>query len=295
MPAPTSFTPHTVISLVPSVTESLFDLQLGNRLIGITDYCVHPADQVAQLPRLGGTKNPDVQRIIAMQPDLVIMNTEENRREDADALQNAGVTVWATGPQTVAEAINLLWEIMDVFDEAAMVPRVRHIEQVFDYTALAAKNMPSLRVFVPIWRDPWMTFNAQTYTHDLLSNLGAVNVFAERERRFPLKAEYGDITPLVDDDPRVAGRDTRYPRVSLAEIEAAQPEVVLLPNEPYQFTEKDAAEFYQLDIPAAQHGTIYLIDGSLLTWHGTRLSLALTELPPMLDEFRARLADKGKD
>lgn len=267
MPAPTDFVPQRVVSLVPSVTESLFDLNLGSRLIAVTTFCERPAEGVAQLPKVGGTKNPNVEQIIALQPDLIIMNDEENRRKDADALQDAGLRIWATGPRTVAEAINLLWEIMDVFDEAAMVPRVRNIERVLDYVSLAARAQTPLRTFVPIWHDPWMSFNTDTYMHDLLANLGLANVFAES--------------------------DTRYPQISLEEIQTLQPELILLPTEPYNFQETDAEIFYQMNIPAAQHGTIYLVDGSLLTWHGTRLGHALNDLPPLIEEARTRVSNEG--
>src|SRR5690349_13852665 len=114
---PVDYVPQRVVSLVPSVTESLFDLNIGRRVVGVTDYCTRPADGVRNLPKLGGTKNPDIQGILALHPDLVIMNREENRPEDADALQAAGVPVWVTHPDTVREALNLLWSIMDVFEE----------------------------------------------------------------------------------------------------------------------------------------------------------------------------------
>ncbi len=293
VPKPVDFVPQRVVSLVPSVTESLFDLNLGPRLIGVTDYCIRPADGVTRLPKVGGTKNPDIQRILGLYPDLVIVNDEENRREDADALQNGGVPIWVTGPRTVAEAINLLWEMMDVFDEASMVPRVRQIERVLDVVSLAAKAQTPLRTFVPIWRDPWMTFNGDTYIHDLLLNLGMQNLCADYERRFPLAADFGEGEPLPPDDPRVVERDRRYPRVNLEAIEAAQPELILLPNEPYEFQETDAQVFIQMNIPAAHCGNIYLVDGSLLTWWGTRLAYALTDLPPIIDEARLRLDEQG--
>ena len=169
-----------------------------------------------------------------MQPDLVIVNQEENRREDAEALQAAGIPVWVTFPRTVREAFNLLWSIMDVFDEPAMVERVRAMEWTCDWLE-RIEHDPPCRVFAPIWYEPLMTFNAETYAHDLLRVCGGENVFAERERQFPLKADLGEAEPLAPDDPRVAGRDTRYPRVTLAEVEAAQPDVILLPSEPFSF------------------------------------------------------------
>lgn len=280
MEAPVSEPPQRVVSLVPSVTESLFDLGVGDRLVAITDYCVHPASKVATLPRIGGTKNPDIERIIALRPDLVIVNVEENRKEDADALEAAGIPVWVTFPKTVREAFNLLWNIMHVFDEPNMVEGVRAMEWTADW--LERMDNPPCRVFVPIWYDPLMTFNADTFAHDLLRVCGAENVFAERERQFPLKADLGQAAPLASDDPRAAGRDTRYPRVTLAEVEAAQPDVILLPSEPFEFTEEHIAVFAALDVPAARSGRIHLVDGSLITWHGTRIARSLSIIPNLL-------------
>ena len=275
---PVDYVPQRVVSLVPSVTESLFDLNIGSRVVGVTDYCTRPAEGVRKLPKLGGTKNPNLQAILALHPDLVIMNQEENRREDAEALQSAGVPVWITHPNTVREALNLLWSIMDVFEEPSMVPRVRLIEVAYEWTLGVVRELQPKRAFVPIWRDPWMTFNRDTYIHDLLHTCGVENVFADRVRQFPLKADLGLAEPIPTDDPRVADRDVRYPRISLDEVIAAQPELILLPDEPYEFAQKDADELAQLGLPA----TILLVDGSLLTWHGTRIAYALRDLPPLL-------------
>lgn len=272
-----------VVSLVPSLTESLFDLNLGDRLVGRTEYCIYPADKVGSIPTFGGTKNPDIAGIIALKPDLVLMNREENRLEDARALYQAGIRVWATHPKTVANVFTLLWNIMDVFHETSMVARVRLIEYSYDWVSGISQAKDDAgeicKVFVPIWKDPWMTFNADTYMHDLLRVCGGTNVFAERQRLYPLKADLGQSAPYAPDDPRIQGRDTRYPRITLDEIIASQPDVVLLPSEPYAFTEADIATFANLDIPAAKNGRIHLVEGSYLTWHGTRLAYALNELP----------------
>jgi ABC-type Fe3+-hydroxamate transport system substrate-binding protein len=278
---PIDFVPQRVVSLVPSITESLFDLNLGGRVVAVTDYCIHPADQVARLPKVGGTKNPDIQQIIALRPDLVMMNSEENRPEDADALKAAGIATWITQPDTVKDALDLLWQIMDVFEESSMLPRVRLIVVTYEWIQGITADLEPRRVFAPIWRDPWMTVNRNTYVHDLLRVCGGLNVFAERDRLYPLKADLGEAEPYALDDPRAAGRDVRYPRLSLDEIVAAQPEVILLPDEPYLFTEQDADELRKLDIPASRTGEIHLVDGSVLTWHGTRLAYALRDLPPL--------------
>lgn len=284
MDNPVTTPPRTVVSLVPSVTESLFDLGLGSRLVAITDYCIYPADGTAHLLRIGGPKNPDVERIIALRPDLVIANQEENRKEDVAAIQAAGIAVWVTFPKTVSEAINLLWNIMHIFDETSMVPRVRLIEQTMDWVLRISEAQfaeKPCRVFAPIWLDPLMTFNADTYAHDVLRVCGATNVFAGRDRLIPLEADLGKAEPYPADDPRVIGRDTRYPRVTWEEVEAAQPDMVLLPSEPFSFTAEHIPLFSRLSIPAAKHNRIILVDGSLLTWHGTRLAYALDRLPAL--------------
>lgn len=250
--------PQRVISLVPSITESLFDLQLGERVIGITDYCIHPKEGIAHLPRLGGTKNPAIEQIVALHPDLVLMNKEENRKEDAQQLQEHGIPVWATHPKTVQEAINLLWEFMHVFDEPSMSERVRWIERQMDWTASAARAAVPVNVFVPIWHDPWMTITADTFIHDLLLTCGGLNVFAGQ--------------------PSATG----YPRITTEDLIAAQPEVVLLPDEPYNFNDTHVAALAALDIPAAHNERIHLVDGTLLTWHGTRLAQTFSEIPPLL-------------
>jgi ABC-type Fe3+-hydroxamate transport system substrate-binding protein len=249
-----------VVSLVPSLTESLFDLGLGDRLIAVSDYCTRPAERLETLPRVGGTKTPDVARIIALRTDLVLLNDEENRREDAEALSAGGIPLWVTGPRSVLDAVALLWQIMDLFDHTEMVPRVQAIERAYDYTLAAARASRPVPVFVPIWRDPWMTFSAGTYADDMLRVCGGANVFATGAR----------------------GAAGRYPQIALSDVIAAQPEVILLPDEPYPFNQGDAAELAKLDLPAARFGRIYSIDGSLLTWHGTRAAYALRDLPLLL-------------
>ncbi|MBC8170813.1 MAG: ABC transporter substrate-binding protein [Anaerolineae bacterium] len=284
MDFPVSAPPRTVISLVPSLTESLFDLNLGDRVAAVTDYCVHPQVKVTHLPKIGGTKNPDIEQIIQLKPDLVLANQEENRREDVEALQAAGIPVWVTFPKTVKEVFNILWNLMYMFDETSMVPRIRLIEYTYDWVnGISRANEEHLpKVFVPIWLDPLMTFNQDTYIHDLLWVCGGVNVFADRERHYPLQADLGGREAYPADDDRIAGRDTRYPRVTMDEVVAAQPDIILLPSEPFEFTEHHLPIFAALDVPAARNQRIHRVDGSLLTWHGTRIAYAFDTLPALL-------------
>lgn len=274
---------NRIVSLVPSVTESLFDLGLGTRVVGITDFCVHPLSQLEGLPRLGGPKNPHLPAVLELTPDLVIANQEENTLQAVSALQEAGLRVWLTFPKTVAEAMDILWAMARLDPDGPGPSRLRVLEATLEWTEEAQAQQIPRRYFCPVWQEDtsngerwWMTFNQHTYCHDLLTLLGGENCFSGRERRYPLAADLGHEAPQ---DP--GKRDTRYPRISLSEILAADPEVILLPSEPYPFTEVDFLEIEHLlaETRAVQDGRVYLIDGSLITWHGTRLARALQELP----------------
>jgi len=254
-----------IVSLVPSLTEALFALGLGERVVGVTEWCVHPADAVAALPKLGGTKNPDLPAILALAPTLVIANREENMRRDVERLEAAGVPVWVTYPRTVREGATLLRDLAGLGAGAdALRDVVEPVERAVAAAErdLAASTAPPRRVFCPIWRDPWMSVGADTYSHDLLRLCGGENAFANRE-------------------------DRRYPRVSLDEVVAAQPEVVLLPDEPYAFGESDVRELAALAIPA-RNGRIHRIDGTLVSWYGPRIARAI-------DTIRALLAPSPPD
>ena len=279
--------PQRVVSLVPSMTESLFDLGLGERLVGVTDYCTRPAQGVARLPKLGGPKNPQIEAIVALQPDLVLANREENTPQAVRALADAGLAVWLTFPRTVAASLEMLWELAGLFQSQPARLGIQAMELSLDWTTAAAAERPPVRYFCPVWfEDPpdgnpwWMTFNQDTYCHDLLARLGGENVFAARQRRYPLAADLG-LEPAQDP----GERDTRYPRVTLPEILAARLEMILLPDEPFAFDAAQRAriEILLADTPAVQNQRVYPLDGSLITWHGTRLALALRDLPALFE------------
>ncbi|MBN2547838.1 MAG: ABC transporter substrate-binding protein [Anaerolineales bacterium] len=279
--------PQRVVSLVPSLTESLFDLGCGQAVVGITDYCVHPAESLVNLPRLGGPKNPRLDDIVALEPDLVLANQEENSLQDVEALEAKGVPVWVTFPKKVSQAMEVLWKLAELFRSPAAAVRLEMLERSLEWTASAVRERSSERYFCPIWYDTapgeknwWMTFNGDTYCHDLLATMGGVNIFAGRARHYPLEADLGRGIP---EDP--GSRDTRYPRITLEEIEAAQPEIILLPDEPFSFDQAHLEQLSSLlpDTPAVRNARVHLVQGSLITWHGTRLARALRELPALFD------------
>jgi ABC-type Fe3+-hydroxamate transport system substrate-binding protein len=275
--------PLRIVSLVPSVTESLFDLGMGPRVVGITDYCVHPAEALAGLPRLGGPKNPQLDALLALQPDLVIVNQEENTPQTVDALQAVGIRVWLTFPKSVAEAMDVLWALVRIQPDDQAVMRLRVLEQALSWTEEAAALQAQPRYFCPVWFETttdgvpwWMVFNRHTYAHDLLALVGGQNIFADRERLYPLDADLGRSAPAEP-----GTRDTRYPRITLEELRAGDPQVILLPSEPFSFTEEHLRALADMlpDTAAVRDGRLHLVDGSLITWHGTRLGSALQELP----------------
>jgi ABC-type Fe3+-hydroxamate transport system substrate-binding protein len=261
--------PRCSVSLVPSTTESLFELGAADRLVARTDYCIYPPAARA-LPSVGGTKNFDLRQIRDLQPDLILANQEENARAPIEALLAEGWRVLVFFPRTVRAALADLRTLAAVFGASA--------NDVLDDIEmhLAAGPAPvQARVFVPIWNRPLMTFNADTVAADLMRWCGFENVFNDRARRYPLAADTGDERP-VD----AAERDVRYPRVTVAEVAGRQPDWVWLPDEPYVWSDVEAAELAAaLRLPRER---VRHVDGSLLFWHGTRLARALREVPKWL-------------
>lgn len=270
-----------VVSLVPSETETLFDLGVGDRLVGRTRYCVEPAHELADLPVVGGTKDIDVDLVMSLAPDLILASQEENSRANLEALAERGARVFVSFPKRFNDAlahVARLARFFGVSDNAKELVR----------SAYAALDEPCagdpVHVFVPIWREPLMTFGDHTYAHDLLRCAGAANVFADRERQYPLKADLGERSPLPAD--QLANRDRRYPRITEAEIVERAPELILLPDEPHEFSEEDKAYFAGLDVPAAHQGKIHFVDGKDLFWPGSRSVAARSRLRARIAELR---------
>lgn len=271
-----------LVSLVPSLTEVLFRFGYGDGVVGITDYCTEPASGVSGKLTIGGTKNPDVAAVIDLKPDLVLAVAEENRRQDVEQLAAAGLAVVVFAPHTVRDGIDLLWQVAHLLDCRAQVrSQIEAIERHYDETVRIVADRARVRVFCPIWRSPYMTINHETYVHDMLSVCGGDNIFAHRQRRFPLAADLGQQPEGTEG--RDNARDRRYPRVSLDEMAALRPEVILLPDEPYVFLPVHMQAFAPyIDVPAVRNGRLYLIDGKLLSWYGTRIGSSLCTLRALL-------------
>ncbi|MFJ9040619.1 helical backbone metal receptor [Streptomyces sp. NPDC102406] len=223
-----------VVSLVPSLTEAVA-VTLPGVLAAATDWCTHPAG--LDVPRIGGTKNPDVPAIVALRPDLVVANEEENRPADLAALRAAGIEVLVTEVRRLPQALS---ELDRVLRACGATWRPRWLDEAeAAWTGLAVPRRRS-RALVPIWRRPWMVLGRATFAGDLLARLGVENVYA--------------------------GHAERYPRIPLDDLRAARADLVVLPDEPYRFTADDGPEAF--DIPAA------LVSGRHLTWYGPSLGEA---------------------
>lgn len=238
-------TPPRVVSLVPSVTETL--LAWGVTPVACTRFCEQPG-----LPHVGGTKNPDVDAIVDLAPDLVVMCVEENRREDADALTAAGMATASLsidGVGDVAPGLRMLSAL--VHAEQAAAPDIAAVEAAAGRSDEASmEDGACLRAFVPIWKRPWMTMAGGTYGSSLLAAIGVDNVFADAA--------------------------VRYPTVTFDEVRARRPDVVLAPSEPYPFGERHIPLFEDV-------APVVLVDGQDLFWWGTRTPRALHRLADQLD------------
>jgi ABC-type Fe3+-hydroxamate transport system substrate-binding protein len=233
-----------VVSLVPSLTESVA-VTRPEALAGATDWCTHPAD--LDVPRVRGTKNPDLAAIARLAPGIVLANKEENRRVDVERLRAAGIPVWVTVIRTLDEA---LASLRRMFSEALGWPEpgwLAAAERVW------AEPPPGrqVRAAIPVWRDPWMVVGSGTFTGDIAARLGLGNVYGNHP--------------------------DRYPHVSLEDLYARDPEALILPDEPYQFSAADGPEMF----PGRR---VALVEGRSLTWYGPSLVRARSLLVAQLGE-----------
>ncbi|MFI8488820.1 helical backbone metal receptor [Streptomyces rubrogriseus] len=236
-----------VVSLVPSLTEAVARTVPG-ALVGATDWCTHPAG--LDVVRVGGTKNPNTDRILSLAPDLVVANEEENRAADLDVLRAAGAEVLVTEVRTVPQAVT---ELDRVLTACGAPFRPRWLDEA--HAAWAGLPVPERRAtaVVPIWRRPWMVLGRDTFAGDVLARLGVDHLYAAHAER--------------------------YPKVPVDELRAARPDVVVLPDEPYRFTADDGPEAFP-GLPCA------LVGGRHLTWYGPSLAEAPRVLAAALRAVR---------
>jgi len=272
--------PQRIVSLVPSDTYTLFALGAGERVIGRTRFCVLPAGQVEGLPVVGGTKDVDPDAVLDLAPDLIIANQEENARAPLEELARRGVPLFVSFVRRVAEGVAHMARLARMLG-LARAPEAEDLARRAYQLLRADKAIDASvaglpRAFVPIWKEPLMTFHQDTFASDMLLQCGCANAFADRERRYPLAADLGRRSPLPTD--RLGDRDTRYPRITVEEVIARAPDLVLLPDEPHEFGPGDVEWMRGLDTPAGRRGAVALADGKDLFWYGARSVEALPRL-----------------
>jgi len=237
VPVPAQVT--RVVSIVPSLTEAVAATAPG-LLVGATDWCTHPAD--LDVPRIGGTKNPDVAAIADLRPDVVVANQEENRLPDLDALRAVGLAIWVTDVRTVEGAFTSLAGML----AACRLDRPAWLDDAERAWAALPEPATRRRAVVPIWRKPWMAVGSDTFTGAVLARLGVDNVLADSPERYP-RFDPADLPPH---------------------------DLAVLPDEPYEFTADDGPQYFTA--PSR------LVSGRLLTWYGPSLREAAAVLPGAL-------------
>ncbi len=243
--------PRRIVSLVPSLTETLAALGLDAETVGLTRFCVHPAGWKTRKAIVGGTKNVDVARVRALAPDLVVANREENVREQVEAIE-------AFAPVLLTDIAMVDGALAAIRTLGAATGRDAEADALARDIAAALGAIPPaepLRAVYLIWRDPWMTVGGDTFIHAMLEAAGFVNAFGDR---------------------------TRYPVVTPDAIAAARPDLLLLSSEPYPFADRHVGEAQAL-APGAR---VALADGEAFSWYGPRMLHA----PAAVADLRARIA-----
>ena len=228
--------PRRIVSLVPSQTELLADLGLDAEVVGVTRFCVHPAAWKTEKTIVGGTKNVNIERVRALRSDLVLSNLEENTRADVEKL-DAFAPVFVTDVRDVPGALEMICTVGRLTERDVRAERLA-AEIKAGFAKLEKARVR--RAAYLIWREPYMSVGGDTFIHDVLERGGFENVFGARRR---------------------------YPEVTLEEIVAARPDVVLLSSEPYPFGEKHIEEIHAT-LPTLD---VRLVDGELFSWYGSRL------------------------
>ena len=232
-----------IISLVPSLTQLILDLGLGNRLVGRTRFCIHPEKLVNDIPIIGGTKNPNIEKILSLNPDYIIANREENRKEDVEKLQ-AYAEVNITEIDTINDAINVICELGGDLGLASNAQKL--VDEIMLLLSQSSEY-PALKTAYFIWRDPWMVAASGTYIDSVMKHYNLENVFSDQQR---------------------------YPQISLGDLQEQNPVLILLSSEPFPFKQKHIEEIQEF----CPDSKIELINGEWFSWYGSGMLEAFERL-----------------
>ena len=231
------FLPKRIISLVPSQTELLYHLGLENEVVGITKFCVHPPQWFRTKQRIGGTKTYNLDTIAALKPDLIIANKEENDQQQVEAMAEK-YPVWISDIKNLTDALDMIKRVGELVGQATKADQVvEDIEHKF--SNLPVHNSLQTALYF-VWREPYMVAGGDTFIHSMMRYAGFQNIY---------------------------GHQQRYPTITLQELSDTQPEVILLPSEPFPFKERHIADFKEI----CPNAKVELVDGELYSWYGSRL------------------------
>lgn len=250
-----NYPPKRIISIVPSQTELLFELGLNEEVIGLTKFCIHPAQQFKAKTKVGGTKKLNIELIRSLKPDLIIGNKEENTKEDIELLRK-DFPVWMSDIFTLEDAMKTITQIAELVDRQPEAAYLNYLINAgfTDLQTLALEQGIDKTVAYLIWKGPYMLAGRNTFIDDILVKNGLTNVI----------------------------KTDRYPEIELQELAALKPELILLSSEPYPFREKHIEEL-KMAIPAAK---VMLVDGEMFSWYGSRLVKAVQYLFQLQKELK---------
>lgn len=248
-----NYPPQRIVSVVPSQTELLYDLGLDEEVVGITKFCVHPEAWFRNKERIGGTKKLNIEKIKALQPDLIIANKEENEKEQIEDLAK-DFPVWVSDINKLPDALNMIHVVGQLTGMEGRANKM--VEDIVEgFNGLHKANTPK-RVAYFIWRGPWMSIGNDTFIHSMIHTMGWTNVLADK---------------------------VRYPEISLEALKEYKPELVLLSSEPFPFKEQHITEIKEVLPDVA----VMLVDGEMFSWYGSRLLKATKYLEGLVKETQA--------
>jgi ABC-type Fe3+-hydroxamate transport system substrate-binding protein len=244
--------PKRIVSVVPSQTELLFDLGLDEEIVGITKFCIHPADKFKSTAKVGGTKQLDIAKVRSLQPDLIIANKEENERSQVEELMTI-CPVWISDINDLPGALKMIERVGELTGKLGGAQLlIKNITERFNNLVVPPSD---LKTAYFIWRKPYMVAGNATFIDSMLQKCGLTNIFAE----------------------------DRYPEIEAEKLIKANPDVILLSSEPYPFKEKHVSEFKML-LPSA---IVKVIDGELFSWYGNRLLKAPLYFEKLIAELKS--------
>lgn len=244
--------PQRIISFVPSITETLYALDLQDQIVGRTKFCIHPASKVKSADIIGGTKTIDIEKVRALKPDLILANKEENT-QDAVAIIQKEFPVFVTDIKTYHEGVKLIKELGILCEKLPESKHITHQIAKHGSQLFPMQHRTSTAIYL-IWNEPIMTVGGDTYIHDMMEKCGFENLY---------------------------GKERRYPTISLQDIKDLDPEYILLSSEPFPYKEKHKAQFKEAGIQSKA----ILVNGEMFSWYGHKIIQALPYFKEMRNTF----------